>query len=536
MSNRSFKAIIPLLLSIECATAQPVQVVIDNPGINGGWVWHVTATTDGNYVVTIADNNKVKFNADGSPLWSKTYDLVTYSEARMPDGGTVFMSYPVGVMTGQSPDWSTTVHFQIARIESNGDLLWKKEFIIASEVSTPADPWSSFDLTTDDSGRVFVQLGHSYTMGQKFVCCITPAGALLWSRILQGGDLTVTPTFSMIAADGVGGCYAIWCHPQEDWGWDYSGLDLAKFNADGSLDWTEHMTVHNFTGSFGSAIANPDRLVISGSGQSTNNCGVLLSINSDGSVGWRRTFAGGGTWHLRTIGNGEIIGARYNPGYQWSGSSIIRLDENGVALSAAATVSMPLGAFDYHVDWRSLDAYGDHIAIPVGIFDQAPWAGDYSQPGLWVLSPEFDGCMLTAIPPNTNDLAIWLSMVPWASLSVSDSQVVMIDQELIAQDWLTLTTSNGCDLPMHVPGRAGSIVRAGPQSSMAEAGSPVLYVGASDGYLDVLDASGRQVVAPFRVMANGTFELPTSSWSRGLYLLRLQSAQEGVTTFKVLVE
>lgn len=182
----------------------------------------------------------------------------------------------------------------LALIDTLGGIIWAKVF-------DPGSSWESFEEVREvEDGFLVVGLSDIITDDDRAVmlCKFDFAGNLLWSRVYENGDLSVSSKHIEVLDDD--NIYIIDHILNED---DLDIL-LIKVNATGGVVWAKSI------GSFGSenfrflAPSNDGNLILGGStnsfGQDNQN-GLVCKINPEGDVLWAHAYGHDGDDYIYNI-------------------------------------------------------------------------------------------------------------------------------------------------------------------------------------------------------------------------------------------
>lgn len=277
-----------------------------------------TATTDA-FVV--------KFNANGSHVWSKSFgnfgNDTAYSAAVDSTGnvivaGTFYGHVDVGGTTLVSTNDSADMF--LAKYASNGSLIWANRY---GDGSTD----NAFGVAVDFDGNIFLTGafmgsvdfggGALTSMGSSSDAVLakySPTGAYLWSKRFgdtgqdvgysvatdPSGNVAVTGYFQGNVSFG-GGVIA-----------SHGSLDtfIAKYSADGTHQWSYGLGGTNADEGFHIAMDGAGSVIVAGTFQGTTDFGTgpLVSAGSWDIVVAKYSAAGSPLWAKRMGGTGDDLG------------------------------------------------------------------------------------------------------------------------------------------------------------------------------------------------------------------------------------
>lgn len=503
------------------------------------WIKTMVSTGDGGHVLDLGEHGKCKVDEAGQFLWRVAGSGEgTTAVSAMPDGGVVTALNNYTSIDYDLVNDSIAFRFPIIRTDGAGDVIWSRTISIHFGSLLSGDPYVYVDLSTDTSGRIFLLAGcSSFTPRQEFIACLDASGALLWSRWID--DLAQGRYAGLVAADQEGGCFAVWkreevapLQPVVN-----SQFDLCHLTSEGSLDWHRRGSL-GYSGYtwISSIISLNDGVVVAGRG--TNfvepQGAFAFRAGSDGTLEWRAAydFAGltgvtSGSWHTAGLANGEMIGALLHPGQANFFPVISHIAPEGSVVNSAQVVNADIGGQNYHVDLRGMDAHDTTIAFPIGLLNE---------PGIWSLTPELTGCMLTPVSVLGVLTSTLTSYEPDPSGTAHTAVTVLGDSATTVTHGVEFHPVDLCWYVTATPdlGVVGNSFHVA--GSVVQGGMPIVAASATNGRIEVLDASGR-LVAAIAMNPSMTNELPTVGWPAGLYLLRAADTEgQMMGTARVVVE
>ncbi|MCL5097242.1 MAG: T9SS C-terminal target domain-containing protein [Candidatus Omnitrophica bacterium] len=174
-----------------------LQLTADEGYVLGGSSFSVEDGNKSSPNFGLADFWVVRLDADGNPLWDKSYggngmDVLT-GLTITPDGGYVLGGYSASYTNGNktSPIWGTN-DFWVVRLDSNGDLVWDKSF-----GGDDDDTLTCLEATSDGG---YILGGYSYSnangnktspnrgMDDYWVVRLDAGGNKLWENTFGGSQ------------------------------------------------------------------------------------------------------------------------------------------------------------------------------------------------------------------------------------------------------------------------------------------------------------------------------------------------------------
>lgn len=525
-----------LLVNATVADGQGFQEVF--PSLAAHTVHSTLCTADGGFVL----DRGWKVDENGAFEWRMDHAATGLATSRMPDGGFVLLA------EGDFPPSTTPVQdslvfsYPLVRIGGDGNVVWSKliTFTLPGDTYGEADPYPEVGMSTDADGRIFLFAGCTYFVpSDGVIACLDGSGSMLWAKMLAGQSPGAY--FSGIASDGNGGCYVLWGYGYSLWS-DYPGpFDLARFESDGSLAWVRHGTVPCAMFHFSSLISVNGEAVIGGTGGFFGGPifhPFVFKVGADGTPDWLKLYdhpsailEHDGEWELDALANGELIASHYEIGELDHDPVIAHLSQDGTVLNSAKAHLTQQGGYPYLADWRGVDVLDSTIAIGIRLYSIGGPGGG----GLWVLTPEFTGCMLEPIEVTNPGTSGTVSIETHPEAYLLENVPIVTDSTMI----FSTNSFSPVDLCWYITATPGIEAANDPfhlLENVVQQGASLMVTSTTAGRIEVLDASGRLVAA--NAMAVGApNELSTSGWPVGLYLLRAFDMSGRVAgTARVIVE
>ncbi|MEO8590216.1 MAG: T9SS type A sorting domain-containing protein [Flavobacteriales bacterium] len=529
-----------LTLSSTRTHGQVFQELFESSQISSGWIKGVVSTADGGSVFDLGTHGKCKVDENGDFLWRQGPVEGTTAMSAMPDGGVVTVLNQYDYLGYDLENDSIAFRFPIVRTGGAGEVLWRKVISIHFGSWLIGDPYVEVTINTDTTGRIFLLAGSgSFYPRQEFIACLDASGSLLWSKwidgLLQGGYV------GLVAGDEEGGCFAVWKYAWNDQSESAlrSRLDLCHLTANGSLEWHKRGELTSWGDASVSSIINVNGNVVIGGVVQDQGCNqphktFTFMVQPDGTLGWfgSYNFTGlatpaYGSWRLAGLSNGEIIGALLNPGQSNYFPVIAHLASDGTVMNSAQVIDVDTGGVDHHIDLKDMDTQDSTITLATGLV---------SKPGIWSLTPDLAGCMLTPVDLPVLVTSTWSSYVSDPSGTAHDAVVVLVDSTQSASAGVQFYPVDLCWFITSAPDVGMIDTQFHVSGNIVQQGTSIIAASATNGRIEVLDASGR-LVATLKMNATATNELSTSGWLAGLYLLRASDVHGRlVGTARVMVE
>ena len=544
LSDHSYKPLTAIRVVVICcacwvgigrpaeARGQVLEVLFDSSDMTQVLISSMVRVTDGGYVFTHG-GRQYKIDANGQLVWSQQCTLGIQEVSAMPDGGTVALTtLTLSEPISGSLD-SLVFGLRLVRRDVGGGLLWGK-LITVPIIGTNdfADIYSNVRMATDSAGRIFVTIGYTgFEPRQESITCVDASGALLWSKVLTGFT-TAHTLYNHVAPDGSGGCFVVWGHNATDpFSYDAS-FDLAHLQASGSLEWCVLGPMdHDFQ--VRSMISVNGVALIGGIGDvgGLQHRGFIIKVGPDGALKWSKLYRSQGAienhggWELGALASGELIASYFIPHAQYYNPVIMHTDTNGTVLNSARALPVTEGGFTYHVDWEAVDVRDSVITMAVWLYDQPAWDLSVRAAGLWVLSPDLNGCMLSPVYVNSPAANPWVTLT-LGTTTQTDAPVNVIDSATTTVPVGSFTTADLCSVVNHVPENPAPAAEFQVLGNVVEQGTMIAARSDREGTIVVFNASGKCIARS--QMHAGSNLLPTTSWPTGLYVLRATDASGGM--------
>ncbi|MEO0125933.1 MAG: SBBP repeat-containing protein [candidate division WOR-3 bacterium] len=298
-------------------------LAVDNSG-------NVYVTGYANGYGEVLDYGTVKYNANGTQLWSAIYD-----------GGITDIAWAIAV------DNSGNVY---VTGESDGDILTIKYSTNGTQLWTARYDYGSADLgraiAVDNSGNVYVT-GSSIGSGTNFdfvTIKYNTNGSQLWVA-RYNGPANGRDYVEAIAVDNSGNVYVTGSSEGSGSNYDYATI---KYNTNGSQLWVARYNgpANNEDRPFGTrciAVDNSGNVYVTGSsyGSAANPDYATIKYNTNGSQLWVARYNGPGNaedWAravaVDNSGNVYVTGSSAGSGTSWDYATI-KYDANGNQLWVA---------------------------------------------------------------------------------------------------------------------------------------------------------------------------------------------------------
>jgi hypothetical protein len=314
---------VPCLAQVPAPTMYPLQC-IGGDGANK-ISSSVTKTSDGGFILSIETNAPVgtgtidsyctmsgnryvylKYNADASSfIWSKCFSYGPYIYPQA-DGSFIFGSFTTAVPSNGA--------FQITKTDGSGTPIWSKTYggqaaycILKSMVATTDGGFIMAGISYFTDTDFTIHHG-SWTEEDIAIVKVDSNGNKLWSTVI-GGSRYERP-FSLVATPG-GGCYIAGdtYSNDVDCTGNHGSLDayIVKIGGSGNIIWHRDYGGSNADGA-GFAIPNGKGGLIVAAGTWSSNGDVsnyipftgtvpeiwVLNVDSSGSIIWDNCYGGGG--------------------------------------------------------------------------------------------------------------------------------------------------------------------------------------------------------------------------------------------------
>ena len=249
----------------------------------------VTSSGDGGLVIAAQYNwmQSAVFRIDslGNTLWGKNLaastGVVQWDNVLIKTIETLLDSSYIIAGECISAD-GTKLHAVCAKISSDGDTLWTRT------VTNPNMQYSSYHsaAATVDSGVVLVAKTSTSTTSGYFIVKYSTNGALQWSKMVEGLEVTNTPCAIQSLADNT----IIVSVPNS-----LNESVVMRLFSDGSLDWAKRypdLVIHD--------IERVDSTVVFSGISTTQYIPILIKSAVDGSIQWAKSYT-------TMIGGGGLI-------------------------------------------------------------------------------------------------------------------------------------------------------------------------------------------------------------------------------------
>ncbi len=524
--------VIALLVFARPAHAQHFQKALDTTTTSVGMVGGITSTTDGGYIMVLnTDSGEVQWKADasGQAVWAKHYSLGSANRARMPDGGIVFGELGTFIQGDTS-----YAHYKIVRTDASGDVQWSK--LLTLEKTTPTkSPYTTPIIASDANGAMLIAVGFSGASStQEWFVSLNGSGALLWSRFYSLNATTFIG--ATIATDGNAG----WFFAFNDQATPSMFL-MGHLSFLGTIQWYNSFT-YDVLGTqvqVGALISVNGQAVVGGYLGAGVGPWFIMKANFDGSMAWYTAYSGGqapGITRMGSLPSGELVASGGYP--QFGIDAIVHTAPDGSILNSSGQLNITDTQYNYTSRWQDWDIRDTSIDMSAYLVRTDLMLGTNTYwPAIWKLSALPAGCLTstaslvsTVIPFSDVQVQPEPPLTDMATiLTITDSVVAVVPVALV-------NTHEYCSFITSVPevqnvGNGFHVV-----GNLVEQGTAIVCTSAIDSFMEVFDASARQL-ATMHLSTASANEIPTSDWRSGLYLLRATDAHGRIIgTARVVVE
>jgi hypothetical protein len=314
--------------------AQSVDRTSDGGYIVAGYTnatsWVALGSPQGGYD---SDGWLLKLDASGNVQWQKSYRTpgidALYKVKQTSDGGFV----AVGLT--RLPNWGD-VNAWVLRVDSQGNVIWDNSY-----GGTQTDQADDV-VQTSDGG--FLVVGSTYSFGgfPAWVLRLNQAGGIVWQRAYNS-TMNESGAGSVVATSDGGFVIAGEYRSDITSSQTYSQLWLFKIDGSGSLLWQKAYSGTG-KGDIGYSVyqTSDQGLVVAGFTTSYGDAWAtvwVLRLDSQGGVLWQKAIGGGGmamfheAYSVIQLSDGSFVVAGYSfnqfsPGQTGTGL-VLRLDSQG---------------------------------------------------------------------------------------------------------------------------------------------------------------------------------------------------------------
>jgi hypothetical protein len=314
--------------------AQSVDRTSDGGYIVAGYTnatsWVAPGSSQGGYD---SDGWLLKLDASGNVQWQKSYRTpgidALYKVKQTSDGGFVAVGLTRLANWGDVNAW-------VLRVDSQGNVVWDNSYG-GSQTEQANDV-----IQTVDGG--FLVVGFAYSFGglPAWVLRLDSGGGILWQKAYNS-TLGDSDASSVVATSDGGFVIAGEYRSDITSSQTYSELWLFKINGDGALDWQKAYAGAG-KGDIGYSLyqTSDQGFVVAGFTTSYGAAWAavwVLKLDSQGDVVWQKAYGGGGmamfheAYSVVQLSDGSFVVAgfsfdQFSPGQTGTGL-VLRLDSSG---------------------------------------------------------------------------------------------------------------------------------------------------------------------------------------------------------------
>lgn len=315
----------------------------------------IQTTTEGGYIVAGISSSSgegssdillIKFNADGSVAWRKTYGGVSteyaFSLQVTASGGYLIGGYTTSFGRGANDAL-------VINVDSNGNILWSKAYGGADDdrflaVAPTSDGGFIFTGYTDASGGLNADV---------MVVKMDSSGTILWQQTYSTSRNDKTYAIQATTDGGyivAGSSIRPGLGLEEPW--------VMKLDSAGAIEWQNVYTI-----SQEDYINSIEQTADGGFILAIANHPTVLKLNADGMIAWQKQYS--------LFNNTRILSVRSNTngGYLVAGHTYVGSNRDGLILNlnddGTIASQQTYGASD---DSRDIDSFYTALSIPDGGF------------------------------------------------------------------------------------------------------------------------------------------------------------------------